>query len=250
MEPIYKKELTVAATAVDCFGRLTPSMALRLIQGTAGEHSDRLGTNYDYLAEKRMFWAVIRHRVKFFRLPRVGERITLETWPLPTTRVAFPRATVAYDEQGQVLFQSMALWVLMDLDTRAMILPKKSGIELSGTLRGTELPAPHSLAPQPMAKSCRRSVCYTDLDRNRHMNNARYLDWIDDLLESGFHEGHAPADMTLCYLNEAREGQELELCWEHGVEGLQVDIRRDKADESGDFDRIFAAKIVFDDVVL
>ena len=250
MEPIYKKELMVSATQVDCFGRLTPSMAMRMVHGVAGEHSDLLGTDYASLAEKRMFWAVIRHRIKFYRLPRTGERITLETWPLPTTRVAFPRATVAYDEQGQVLFQSMALWILMDLDTRAMILPKKSGIELTGTLRGTELPAPTSLLPHPLTQSRRRQVCYTDLDRNRHMNNCRYLDWIDDLLESGFHESHTPVDMTLCYLNEAREGQVLELTWELCGEDLQVDIHRDKADSSGDFDRIFAAKIVFDSVVL
>lgn len=248
MEPIYKKELTVSATQVDCFGRLTPSMALRCIQGAAGEHSDKLGAAYDSLAERRMFWAVIRHRIKFFRLPRVGERITLETWPLPTTRVAFPRATAAYDEDGRVLFQSMALWILMDLDTRAMILPKKSGIELSGTLRGTELPAPTSLSPKALTRSRRRTVGYTDLDRNRHMNNCRYLDWIDDLLDSSFHEDHIPAEMNLCYIHEARENQELELCWEHNDEGLQVDIRRDK--EGGDQNRVFSASIVFDKVVL
>ena len=247
MEPIYKKELTVSATQVDRFGRLTASMALRMIQGAAGEHSDLLGTDYDSLAEKRMFWAVIRHRIQFFRLPRTGERITLETWPLPTTRVAFPRATVAYDAEGRVLFQSMALWILMDLDTRAMILPKKSGIELTGLLRGTELPAPGSLSPMPTTQSRRRRVCYTDLDRNGHMNNCRYLDWIDDLLDSDFHGSHFPADMTLCYLNEAREGQELELTWD-ASEGLQVDIRRDK--DGGDHDRIFAARICYDKVVL
>lgn len=247
MEPIYRKEITVSATQVDCFGRLTPSMALRFIQGAAGEHSDLLGTTYDALAEKRMFWAVIRHRIQFFRLPRTGERITLETWPLPTTRVAFPRATAAYDEEGRVLFQSMALWILMDLDTRAMILPKKSGIELSGTLRGTELPAPASLVPQELTNSRRRTVRYSDLDRNRHMNNCRYLDWVDDLLDSGFHEGHIPADVTLCYLNEAREGDDLELTWDT-AEGLRVDIRRDR--EGGDYDRIFAAKICYNDVVL
>lgn len=248
MEPIFKQEWTVNDSETDCFGCLLPSMALRLIQGVSAGHSDALGTDYDTLAEKGMFWAVIRHRVKIFRLPHAGEKITLETWPLPTTRVAFPRATVAYDEQGQVLFQSMALWILMDLESRAMILPKKSGIVLAGTLRGTELPAPTSLAPHPLPRSHRRQVRYTDLDRNRHMNNARYLDWIDDLLDSRFHESHAPVDMTLCYLNEAREGQELELTWDVQDSGLLVDIHRER--EAGDFDRIFAAHIVFDSVVL
>lgn len=67
-----------------------------------------------------------------------------------------------------------------------MILPGKSGIVVSGTLRGTELALPGGLVPKVMDNSRRRDVCFTDLDRNGHMNNTRYMDWIDDLLPAIF----------------------------------------------------------------
>ena len=245
MEPIYRQQFHIEPTAVDRFGRLKPSTLLLFAQEVAGHHSDLLSLTYDGLAARGLFWAVIRNRVQITRLPLEGETITLETWPMPTTRTAYPRSTVAYDEQGNELFRSVSLWVLMDLNTRAMILPGKSGVIVDGTLRGTELASPRSLALKPMSNSCTRRVCFTDLDVNGHMNNARYLDWIMDLLPSAFHKDHPVKDFTLCYMNEAREEQLLDLSWELEDENnLQVDIQR------GGQDRVFAARVEFNSVVL
>ena len=251
MEPIYRQEFHIEPVAVDCFGRLKPSMLLLYAQEVAGHHSDLLSFTYDSLAARGLFWAIIRNRVQITRLPREHETITIETWPMPTTRTAYPRSTVAYDAQGNELFRSVSLWVLMDRENRSMVLPGKSGVDLEGTLRGTELASPRSLSPRPMAQSRSRTVSFTDLDVNVHMNNTRYLDWIMDLLPSQFHRDHSIKDFTLCYMNEALEGQSLNLNWELDETGaLQVEIRREKDEPAGDFDRIFAAKVEFDDGVL
>lgn len=251
MEPIYREQFQIGAAAVDRFGRLKPSMMLLYAQEVAGAHCTILSLSYEKLAEKGLFWAVIRNRIQVSRLPRVGETITVETWPMPTTRSAYPRATVAYDEAGNQLFCLISLWVLMDLNSRAMILPGKSGVLVEGFLRGTELAPPKSLSPKPLERRRSRMVGFTDLDRNGHMNNCRYLDWIDDLLSSDFHRDHSLKELTLCYLNEAREGQTLDVTWDLDEAGaLIVDIHREKEAEVPDYDRIFAARILFDKVVL
>ena len=213
MEPIYRQKFYVSDACVDCFGRLKPSMLLFYAQEVAGQHCNELTLDWNTLAQKRLFWAVIRHRVQITRLPHTGETITVETWPMPTTRVAYPRAMAAYDDQGNELFRSISLWVLMDLDSRAMILPGKSGVAVSGILRGTELAVPSSILPKVLENSQKRTVTYSQLDRNGHMNNTRYLDWIDDLLPSAFHQGHSAKEFTVCYLNEAKEGQQIDLTW-------------------------------------
>ena len=251
MEPIYRQQFHIEPTAVDCFGRLKPSMVLLFAQEVAGHHSDRLCLTYDQLASQGLFWAVIRNRVQITRLPVLNETITLETWPMPTTRTAYPRSTVAYDAAGNELFRSVSLWILMDLNTRAMVLPGNSGVTVNGTLLGTELAPPRSLPPKPMTHSRSRQVCFSDLDRNVHMNNARYLDWICDLLPASFHRDHPMREMTLCYMNEAREGQTLQLNWDTDTQGdFVVDIHRTKDTDPADHDRIFAARIGFDNVVL
>ena len=244
MEPLYVQNFEVTDIAVDRYGRMKSSMVLFIAQEVAGQHCNQLSVDYDTLAKRRMFWAVIRHRVQITRLPQRGETIRVETWPMPTTRVAYPRSVVAYDEAGNECFRSISLWVLMDLDTRNMILPGKSGISVVGTLRGTELAAPNSLTPKVLSNHRQRSVCFTDLDRNGHMNNTRYMDWIDDLLPSPFHEHHSMKEFTVCYLSEAREGQNLDLHWDFLEEGcIQVDAHR-KTEETDE--RIFSARILFE----
>ena len=246
MEPIFQQEFHISDAYVDCYGRLKPSMLLFFAQEVAGLHFTDLAMDYDALARRRMFWAVTRHKVQVERLPLRGETIRVETWPMPTTRVAYPRSIVAYDAAGNLLFRSISLWVLMDLDSRNMILPGKSGITVAGTLRGMELASPMGIMAKPLSNSRCRSVCFTDLDRNGHMNNTRYLDWIDDLLPSAFHGNNVIKEFAVCYLSETREGQELSFRWDFLEEGLlQVDAYRQGAEKE---ERVFSARLLFEHI--
>ena len=243
MEPLYTQNFEITDHYVDCFGRMTPSSILLMIQEVAGKHCTALSVDYDTLAKRRMFWAVTRHRVQVSRMPRLGETIRVETWPMPTTRVAYPRSVVAYDTAGNECFRAISLWVLMNLDTRSMILPGKSGISVVGSLRGLELPSPGSLALMDHTQTRQRQVCFTDLDRNGHMNNTRYLNWVSDLLPSAFHQEHEVKEFTICYHAEAREGQLLDLSWDFPQEDcLQVDARRT---DTAQGERVFSARLLY-----
>ena len=243
MEPIFTKEYEITDAAVDCFGYLKPSMLLFFCQDVAGHHCHILGTDMEALSEKNLFWAIIRQKVQITRLPRSGETIRMETWPMPTTRTCYPRSTVAYDRDGRELFRAIGLWVLMDNNSRAMILPGKSGVDVRGLLTGTELATPGSLAPHEMRNRNSRRVCFTDLDRNSHMNNTKYLEWISDLLPSAFHQSRKPTEFTVCYHAEAREGDELQMSWQISEDGLFQIESWTEAPEEKNFHRIFAAQV-------
>jgi acyl-ACP thioesterase len=243
MEPVFVQNFEINDMVVDRFGRLRPSMVLLYAQTVATHHGELMNVGYNTLNPRRMFWAVIRHRVQISRLPRHGETIRIETWPMPATRSSFPRSVIAYDEAGNECFRAISLWVLMDLDKRSMILPGKSGISVVGTLRGLELDTPNGLVAKDLRCHQHRSVCFTDLDRNGHMNNTKYLDWISDLLPSQFHENHQPREMTVCYFSESREGQSLQLSWDFPEEGcLLVDAHRQQDDK---LERVFSARYLF-----
>ncbi|MBE6975342.1 MAG: hypothetical protein E7436_07615 [Ruminococcaceae bacterium] len=244
MEP-FRHAYTVEDNEVDCFGDLTLSMILFYAQDIAGRHCVDLKLDYDTMAARRLFWAVIRHRVQVTRLPRRGEEITVETWPMPTTRVAYPRATVAWDARGRELFRIISLWVIMDLDTRAMILPGKSGVEVEGILLGSELAVPGSLVPKALENRQERTVRYSDLDRNGHMNNCRYLQWAMDLLPSAFHGTHRVKELTVCYLSEAREGDKMTLSWQQNEDGaIRIEAERTE-DPSAGHSRVFAVRMQY-----
>ncbi len=246
MEPLLVKEFQVSPVATDRYGRLKPSQMLGYLQEISGDHSNILGLGQNQLTERNLFWVVIRHRVQITRLPTAGEKLRLETWPLPTTRTAYPRSTIAYDEKGAECFRSISLWALLDSNTRALVLPQKSGVNIQGLLRGCELQIPSSMLPREMGECDRRIVRYSDLDINGHMNNCRYLDWVMDLLPSEFYRTHEPQEITLCYMSEIREKEELQLHWELS-DGpvLTVEAVRQEDKNVHSHSRIFSAKIGF-----
>ena len=247
MEPIFRKQFTIEDIHTDSSLRLKPSALLYFVQEAAGGHCLELQLSWEDLAKRNLFWAVIRNRTQITRLPLSGETITVETWPMPTTRVAYPRSVIAYDGEGKELFRSISLWVLMDMNDRAMILPGKSGVEVNGLIRGSELKAPASLMPKPLTKETSRTVTYSCLDRNGHMNNTFYLDWVADLLDRPFHHAHEPREFTICYLSEALENQSIQLQWELGEEGLlQVNGYRESTDVPGEKHRVFSCQVLFE----
>ncbi len=244
--PIFRKQFTLYGNDCDCFGRAKPATILGYMQESAGEQCNGWHMSWEEMAQKNLFWAITRQTVSITRLPRAYETITIETWPMPESRVAYPRATVAYDAQGNELFRCIALWILMDLNTRAMVLPGKSGIEYHGITRGGELPSPKSLTPKNLPGSTERKVRFGQLDRNGHMNNTKYLEWAMDLLPGSFHREHPLKGFTVCYLNEAREADRVTL--RHSLEEnvLLVDATRPDPSDETKTHRVFAVKAIFE----
>ena len=246
MQPIYSQTFTLTDMDVDRFCKMKLSTLLYYAQEVAGKHSALLGADYDALAQKGLFWAVSRHKVQISRLPLLGETITVETWPMPTTKVAFPRSVVAYDEQGNEVFRAISIWVLMDSRSRAMILPGKSGVLVEGALRGNELSVPRAILPAVLQKQQTRTVRYTDLDINGHMNNCRYPDWVLDLLPAAFHGQHEARELTLCYMSEVRENEEVALHWDLSEDGvLTVEAVRNGDQMPTAHSRVFSARVEF-----
>lgn len=236
---IYEKKITVAPDRCDQMGILQLSGLLQYAQEVSGNHSDSLGFDWDTLASRNMFWAVLRHRGVIHRLPESGENILLETWPAPATRVAYPRCVRAMDETGNVLFETVSLWVLMDMTARTMILPGKSGVDVPGIQRACALDAPGSLMPADPEYTELWQVSAGDLDVNGHVNNARYFDRIEPMLGSA-----APREFTVCYLSEVLPEQSVMLGWRMTSEGiLTVDGIRRKEDHPEKTERVFAIKL-------
>ena len=91
MELMYSQEFHILGSSVDRYGRLKPSMLLYYLQEVAGIHGSALGASFEALAERGLFWAIIRQKVQITRLPMAGETIRLETWAMPATRTPLHR---------------------------------------------------------------------------------------------------------------------------------------------------------------
>ena len=78
------------------------------------------------------------------------------------------------------------------------------------------------------------------------MNNTKYLEWAMDLLPGSFHSEHPLKGFTVCYLNEAREGERVTLRHELSEDNvLQVDATRPDPGDGTKSQRVFALRAEF-----
>ena len=239
---IFTRNTLVDATHVDRWGRMRPASLLEVMQETAGDHAALLGVGREQLDPRGLFWAIVRQTIEIHRLPGIGETVLAETWPGPPSRTAYPRYMVGRTPQGEELFRAVALWLLMDVNTRAMVLPSGSGIQVPGLLRGGELANPMGIAPRVYDNQELRRVRYSELDCNGHLSNTKYLNWMEDLLPTQWHRDHALSKVHICYLNEARADQEIALSWVLEDEALALEGRRDTGETTN---RVFALQALY-----
>ena len=246
MELVHKKEFTVQHIHLDCFGRVKPSVMLHFIMRTVSDQCTQLGVSWDDIRPLGLIWVVGRSRLQITRAPRLNEHLIVETWPMPATRSAFPRAAVVKTDKGEELYRCTTLWALVNKTTRRLVLPGDSGVTFPGCTLGGELPVPNSFAALPLGEVSSRKVCFSELDLNGHMNNTKYLDWVNDLLSSQFHKEHTFKDVNVCYLSEALEGQTVKLSLNHLEDGsLQVDGLRPETDVADKKSRVFSVHVKF-----
>lgn len=245
MELTYRENVTVVAKDATGDNRLKLSALLYYVQQISGSHSALLGADRTAMAEKNLFWVVLRHKIQLHRLPEPGEQLSLCTWPLPATRTAYPRAVTCTDANGEPVFQVMSLWGLMDIDKRTMVLPGKSGVEVPGIIRGCEPESPGSLLPVSQENTQIWDITREDLDENGHVNNTKYMDQVQRLCaQSSCRE--MPKQITVCYLAETFYGQQIQLNWTDSQTGIfSVDGCRRRTDVPEKTERVFAAKLIF-----
>lgn len=218
MEQVFSRWHTVSSGEADCFGRLRPGALFRLLQDLAVLQSNENGYGRTMNRERGLCWVVSRMRVEFQNLPRHGQVLELRTWPAPQSRIMFPRHYDVRDRAGNTLVRASAAWLLMEERRRSMVLPQRSGVEIPGVILGTECELPGPLREWEYDRQDWRTVQFSELDTNDHMNNTCYLDWMEDLLPRDFHQGNGLQSLQINYLHELRYGEEVSLDWQfcHG----------------------------------
>jgi len=206
MELTYlEKEHRISASEADVASLMRPGALFTLMQEIAGDHSELLGCGRMALLEKHdIVWMLSRVAVKMDRYPKLYENIRIRTWPGATTRTTYPRYFEFYGEDGVRIGAAASTWVLADLTSRKIVLPRSveftvpsdpdliPPIEEAGRLR----------ADTEGGVSFTRTPGYEDIDENGHMNNARYVDWITNLFPLSRHQHGRISEFAIHYAAE------------------------------------------------
>ena len=105
---------------------LTLTSLLALVQESACMSADELGFGYDDLRPLGYGFLVVNTYCKFLRPVRLGESVTIETWPLPPRHYVFERHYRVLSGEEEVAALA-SRWFLVDMKTFSLLLPEKLG---------------------------------------------------------------------------------------------------------------------------
>ena len=202
---IYSLRYAIRSRDVNMFQHMRPSQLFELLQEAATDHSELLGAGVDVIRRQNLMWVLARQNVEIVRMPRYGEKITVETWPGKTVHSLYPRYYRLLDNQGEAIVSSSSIWMLADMGERALVSSSQSGIDFSFEKRGFEIPLPSPPRSFFTDQSVSFTVPFSYVDMNGHMNNTRYFDLADNLSPAAL-AGRDPVRILVEYSSELRLG--------------------------------------------
>jgi acyl-CoA thioesterase FadM len=187
---------------------------LRYAQDVAWRHSEDLGFDREWYVARGRWWVVRSLELRVVEPVRMGQTVRVATAVIGHRRIWARRLAEARTADDRLAVAIVADWVLLDDRGRLVRIPEDFGLSFANPeLAGEILKVAPSPTKQPSSRIQVR-VRPQDLDPMDHVNNAVYVDWLEEaLLESGHADGArgAPRTARIEYLASAAPDDEVEI---------------------------------------
>ena len=193
-------------------GQVRTGSLLRYAQDIAWRHSEHLGFDRRWYTDQGRWWVVRSLELTVHQEMPMGSLLRVATAVVGHRRIWARRRGEFRLPSGRLAAEAMVDWVILDQRGRILRIPADFGIVFPNVELGGEiLRVPLPLAP-PDAFRLPLHVRPQDLDPMGHVNNAVYLDWIEEAVAAaGGPEATArlPRTIAIEYAASAEAGDDL-----------------------------------------
>jgi acyl-CoA thioester hydrolase len=181
----HERAFRVRHYECDAYGHVNHANYVRYMQEAAFDASAAAGFDMDWYAENGRYWLILETDITYLRPLTYGDTVIIKTWVADFRRI---RSRRAYEfrlaDSGEVVATAMTDWVYLDTDTQRPVTitaRMQAGFLPDGPPENVppreRFPKPPP--PPPKAFTMRRKVEWSDIDPAGHVNNARYLTYLE-----------------------------------------------------------------------
>lgn len=210
-QPSWREKFQVRSFDVGLNAVMRMSNLCGFMQEAAGRHANHLDVGHHFMQQSGKVWVLSRIYLSINQLPAWGQEFFVETWPLGTERI-FYRRDYQIDDGNSVMLSATSYWILLDLNTRKPSFVPLDEEVLKHNQGRYSMPMPSETFRNVVSDVYQiHQVRYSDLDQNKHVNNARYVEWIFNVLNQDLLEKTTPSYFAIEYKHEAKAGDVIEL---------------------------------------
>lgn len=208
-------------------GLVRASTLLRYAQDVAWRHSEHLGFDRGWYQARGLGWVVRGLELDLRQPIPMGHTLRVSTAVVGHRRIWARRLGECRLADGSLAATVTTDWVLLDSRNRVVRIPADFGVAFTNPEVRSEIIRVAAPAGSTAATS-RLRVRASELDPLDHVNNAVYVDWIDEALQSaGWGSATAlPRVARIEYLASAERGDEVTVDLHGGAGGWTAVIRR------------------------
>ena len=182
-----------------------------ICQELAIEEVERIGYDRTKTIDQGLLWVVGKQHYEITRMPRYEERVQTLTYPGKHLGPFFLRHYRILSQGGEMLIKGVAVWCIIDQNSRTIVDIAKKGIVLPVESHEGELDFPKGY---PMVEGSRKEILeasFSRCDVNGHMNNTKYFDFIEDAIPVSFLKEHEIETIDISYKKEIPLGTKVEV---------------------------------------
>jgi len=213
---VWQEDFLVRFGEIDKSDRMTLSAVFRFFQEAAISHAENLSVGREDMARTGQVWILSRISALVDRRPKYNELVTVRSWPRGGEKLFAMRDFDIRDMDNIAVVSARSAWIIVDIEKRRPLRPQSVMDNLPQN-EGLQALPPDDNGASALAqrdnllKAAERKALYTDVDYNGHVNNTRYVQWIEDALDPQLLESAGKMRLDINYMNEVLGGETVEI---------------------------------------
>ncbi|MDR1106405.1 MAG: acyl-ACP thioesterase [Treponema sp.] len=206
---IWRESFPLRFGAVDRSDRLTLWSTFDFFQEAAISHAEALGVGREDMKISGQAWVLSRLSVFWERRPLYGETVTVRSWPRGSEKLFAVRDYDIRDAEDRPVVRGRSGWLVLDMEKRRPLRVQQlmEKLPLNAGENAFSAPSPALAARENLVRSGERRAAYSDVDYNGHVNNTRYVQWVQDLADFALLEDAEQMRFDINYLSEVKPGE-------------------------------------------
>jgi medium-chain acyl-[acyl-carrier-protein] hydrolase len=202
------KEYEIHYYEIDYRKKLLVTSLIDFLGDMASYQSELLGVGMEYLKENNLAWVLYKWDIVVDRYPVYGEKINITTIPYSFKKFYGSRKFEVKDEEGKIIATANSLWILVNIEKKRPVRVSQDIMAVYG-IDGEDDPVADIKDIEKLSKHDYEkifNVRYSDIDTNKHVNNAKYVSWAIEVIPMEIILNYSLKRIVVTYEKETKYG--------------------------------------------